>query len=134
MEQCLDEPAGGAAESSRYSFGLSATSNKDILPTYLTAYISSSNAHPGSFSQARAFSTFGTLCPDDIPDSWGVLCFDRMAQFVHDDAVENKCRCLDQPPVESDVVLHSARIPSIIEFTSRYHHVRRRAVRCNRLL
>jgi hypothetical protein len=53
------------------------------------------------------------LCTDDIPEPGCMVSFDKMGELVDNDVVDDEHRRLDQPPVETDVVLDGAGPPAI---------------------
>ena len=42
-----------------------------------------------------------------------MICLNKMGQLVHDDVVDDKHWCLNQPPIEVDIVLRGARPPAV---------------------
>lgn len=50
----------------------------------------------------------GYLCLDDVPESRRMVGLQKVGQLMGDDVVNHKDRCLDQPPVQVDVVANCA--------------------------
>src|SRR5438552_18264974 len=51
--------------------------------------------------------------PDDAPEGWRVIWFNEVGKFMNDDVIDNEHRCLDQSPVEVDLVAYGASAPAI---------------------
>jgi hypothetical protein len=55
----------------------------------------------------------GAIGADDVPKLRSVIVFDEVHEFMDDHVVNNEHWCLNQSPVERNVVVHCARTPSI---------------------
>jgi hypothetical protein len=53
------------------------------------------------------------MCADNAPKAGRVVCFEEMSEFVNDHVVYYKYRCLDETPIETQIVVHGARAPAV---------------------